>query len=260
MRLPVYQVDAFAGCVFAGNPAVVCRLEAWLPDDVLQAIASEHNISTTAFLVERGDGAEIRYFAPVGEFPLVGHASLAAAYVLLELLHPGRASLTLHRRDGTLTVSRQGELLAIQLPLVAARPCPAPPPLLAEGLGVRLGEVRTTDARYFAVFDTEAELAALAPDMDRLLRLDRDVVVTAPGAACDFVSRAFAPREGLPEDPVCGSAHLTLVPFWSQRLGKTEHHALQLSPRGGELFCTLLGNEVRLAGRCALYFEGVARI
>lgn len=259
MEFRVYQLDAFASRVFAGNPAVVCCLPRWLSDDVLLAIAAEHNISVTAFLVDRGDGFDIRYFTPTAELPLVGHASLAAAHVVLNLLRPGSESAVLQRRDGTLTIARDGDRLAIQLPVIPAQPCSAPAGLAA-ALGRDFTSVQATSNRYFVLYDTEAAVAGLAPDMDALMQLDRDVIVTARGESCDFVSRAFAPRENLPEDPVCGSAHLTLVPYWSQQLGKSQHRALQLSPRGGELHCTLIGQEVRLAGHCALYMEGTARI
>jgi len=261
MKLPVYQVDAFAGRAFAGNPAVVCCLGQWPEDAVLLAIAAEHNISVTAFLVDRGDGFDIRYFTPTGELPLVGHASLAAAYVLLRILRPNLSSATLRRTNGSLTVSRLGDdLLAIRLPVVPSRPCAAPAGL-ADALGAPFKEVQATDGRYFVLFDSEATVGALTPDMEALMRLDRDaVIVTARGDSCEFVSRAFAPKEGLPEDPVCGSAHLTLVPFWSERLGRTEHRALQLSPRGGELHCSLEAGEVRIAGKCALYLEGSIHI
>jgi PhzF family phenazine biosynthesis protein len=257
MKLPVYQIDTFAGRVFAGNPAVVCCLDAWTDDAVLTAIAAEHNISATSFLVDRGDAFDIRYFTPTGELPLVGHASLAAAHVVLHVLRPDLSSATLRRRGGLLHVSRSEEdMIAIQLPVVPSTPCAAPAGL-AEALGARFGEVRTTGDRYFVLMESEAAIAALTPDMNALLHLDKDsVIVTARGNRCDFVSRAFAPKEGLPEDPVCGSAHLTLVPLWTDRLGRTRHLALQLSPRGGELHCSLEAGEVRLAGRCALYLKG----
>jgi len=261
MKLPVYQVDAFAGRVFAGNPAIVCCLDEWLDDSSLAAIAAEFNIPLTAFLVERGDEFEIRYFMPIGELPLVGHASLAAAHVILRILKPLRSSATLRRRTGTLAVSRQGdELLAIQLPIIPSHTCAAPVALI-EALGMPLPQVRVSDGQYFVFLETERAVDSVAPDMDRLMQLDRDgVIVTAPGDQCEFVSRAFAPKEGLPEDPVCGSAHLSLVPYWSERLGRTEHRALQLSPRGGELQCSLQGGDVRLAGRCALFMEGAIQI
>ncbi len=258
MKLPIFQIDAFAGRVFAGNPAVICCLDDWLDDVVLTSIAAEQNISTTAFLIDRGNAFDIRFFAPAGELPLAGHASLAAAHVILGLLHPELSAATLRRRSGaSLSVSRFSEdMFAIQLPLVPCSSCPAPAGL-TEALGARFAEVFETSDRYYVVMKNEAAVAALSPDTDALMRLAKDsVVVTARGESCSFVSRAFAPKEGLPEDPVCGSAHLTLVPFWSERLGRKEHRAQQLSPRGGELYCALVGEEVRLAGRCALYLEG----
>jgi PhzF family phenazine biosynthesis protein len=257
MRLRVFQLDAFTGTVFGGNPAIVIQVPDWPEDAILAAIAREHNISTTAFLRDAGEAFEIRYFLPIGEVPLVGHASLAAAHVLLRILRPERASATLRRPTGALEVAAGDDGgVAITLPAVPARPC-APPNGLAEALGVPVKEVRVNDAQYFVLLEDETAVARVRPDMDALMRLDRDgVVVTAPGTDCDFVSRAFAPKEGLPEDPVCGSAHLALVPYWSERLGKPRHRALQLSSRGGELHCTLEGDSVRLAGRCALYLEG----
>jgi PhzF family phenazine biosynthesis protein len=261
MKAPVYQVDAFGSRVFAGNPAVVCRLTEWPDDRLLTAIAAEHNIPVTAFLVECREDFEIRYFMPTGELPLVGHASMAAAYVILRILRPGLSEAVLRRRSGSLTISRLGNrLLAIQLPIIHSRLCPAPAGL-AEALGVPFLEVRASDSQYHVLLESEAAVASAAPDMQGLMQLDRDaVIVTAPGASSEFVSRAFAPKEGLPEDPVCGSAHLSLVPYWSERLGRSEHRALQLSPRGGELHCSLQGAEVRLAGECALYMEGVIHI
>jgi len=261
MQLRVFQLDAFAGQVFGGNPAVVVCLKDWLGDATLVAIAREHNISTTAFLCESGDDFEIRYFLPIGELPLVGHASLAAAHVLLRMLRPGLESLTVRRRTGALQISTaENGAVAIALPAAPAEVC-AVPKGLAAALGVPISEVRVNDAQYFALLESEAAVAGLAPDMPALMRLDRDgVVVTARGEDCDFVSRAFAPKEGLPEDPVCGSAHLALAPFWAGRLGKGRLRALQLSPRGGELHCALEGDRVRLAGQCTLYMEGTINL
>lgn len=261
MKLNVFQIDAFASRVFAGNPAMVCCLDEWLDDGVLQSITTEHNSAVVAFLVDRGPHFDIRYFTALGELGLVGHASLAAAHVVLRVLRPDLPEAVLHRRTGTLKVaSLSDKLLSITLPVLPALSCP-PPAGLASALGVDFTEVRVNGNQYFVILEREADVAKLAPDMDGLMKLDRDgVIVTAPGDKCQFVSRAFAPKEGLPEDPVCGSAHLALVPYWSERLGRTEHLALQLSPRGGELHCSLHDNEVRLAGRCALFMEGTIHI
>lgn len=261
MTLRAFQIDTFTGKVFGGNPAVVVLVPDWPDDARLAAIAREHNISTTAFLRVAGGSSEIRYFLPIGEVPLVGHASLAAAYVLLRILQPGLDSANLRFRAGSLRVAATAEGgVAITLPARPARPCAAPAGLAA-ALGVPIVEARVNEAQYFAVLADQAAVARAEPDMNALMELDRDgVVVTAHGEGCDFVSRAFAPKEGLPEDPVCGSAHLALVPYWSERLGKTRHRALQLSPRGGALDCALEGDAVSLAGRCALYMEATISV
>src|SRR5688572_25519035 len=219
MKLDVFQIDAFANRVFAGNPATVCCLGEWLDDAMLQSITVEHNAAVVAFLVDRGRHFDIRFFTQMGELGLVGHASLAAAHVVLRILKPDLPEAVLKRRNGALKVSRLSDkLLAITLPALPAQSCPAPSEL-GQALGVAFSEVRVNQNQYFVVLDREAEVAALSPDMDRLMKLDRDgVIVTAPGDTCQFVSRAFAPKEGLPEDPVCGSAHLALVPYWSDRL------------------------------------------
>lgn len=261
MKCDVFQIDAFATHVFAGNPALVCCLDDWPEDGLLQAITAEHKADVVAFLVDHGRHFDIRYFTPIGELGLVGHASLAAAYVVLRILKPDLTEAVLHRRKGTLKVASLDEtLLAITLPALPAQAC-AVPAALSAALGVPISEVRVNQNQYFAILDKEATVTGLSPDMDEFMKLDRDgVIVTAPGEASQFVSRAFAPKEGLPEDPVCGSAHLALVPYWSERLKRNDHVALQLSPRGGELHCALQGDEVRLAGQCALYMQGTINI
>jgi PhzF family phenazine biosynthesis protein len=257
MKSTVFQIDTFTDKVLGGNPAVIICVDEWPDDAKLVAIAQEHNAPTTAFLRDSGEGFEIRYFLTIGELPLVGHASLAAAHVVLKVLRPGLASATLRRRTGTLRISAEDDgRLAITQSASPAQPC-AMPAGLADAIGAEISEIRVNGAQYFALLENAAAVARVAPDMDALMRLDRDgLVVTARGENCDFVSRAFAPKEGLPEDPVCGSAHLALVPYWGERLGKRSLHARQLSPRGGELHCTLEGDSVRLAGRCAVYMEG----
>lgn len=258
MRIPYFQVSTFSQDPFGGNPASVCVLSEWLPDHVLLGVARNNPGSATAFLRDDGSNLKVRFFIALGELALVGHASLATAFVALETLRPGTVELTIGRTSGTLKVRRgPDDTIGLALPSVPARPG-APHGLLAAALGEDVLESWTSGSHYFALLRDSEAVARLQPDMAQLTALDLDVVVaTAEGGyGSDFVSRAFAPKEGLPEDPVCGSAHLTLTPYWSDRLGKTTLRALQLSSRGGELFCQLEGDTVHLAGRCVPYLEG----
>jgi PhzF family phenazine biosynthesis protein len=263
MDLPIYQVDAFANNVFAGNPAAVCPLRTWPADSLLQSIAAENNLSETAFFVKHGAGYDLRWFTPSTEVDLCGHATLASAWVIFEKLEPGRAAVTFETRSGTLTVTRKLDLLTMDFPTRAPEPVEPDAALLA-ALGGNPCEVLAA-RDYLVVYETEEEIRALAPDMGALARVDRfAVIVTAPASAashgCDFVSRFFAPAQGVAEDPVTGSAHCTLIPYWALRLGKTRMVAHQVSRRGGELICELLGERVRISGRCALYLEGVIKL
>ena len=258
MRIPIHHVDAFTDRLFGGNPAAVCRLDGWLPDAVLQAIAAENNLSETAFVVATGDGHAIRWFTPATEVDLCGHATLAAAHVLFAL-DPARAELRFSSPSGPLAVRRHGDLLELDFPARPPRPVP-PEPELAAALGAVPLELHASRDRL-ALYESAAAVRALMPDFARLAALDLfGVIATAPGEGCDFVSRYFAPREGVPEDPVTGSAHCTLAPFWAARLGKTSLHARQISRRGGELRCTLAGDRVRIAGRAVTYLEGEIEI
>lgn len=255
MIIPLYQVDAFTSQLFRGNPAAVCSLEDWLPDELLQSIAAENNLSETAFFVRRADRYELRWFTPVTEVDLCGHATLASAYVLMQRLEPGRDEVVFETKSGELRVRREGELLAMDFPARPPTPCPEPEGL-AEALGAQPRELWAS-RDLMAVLDSEAEVRNLRPRFDLLRRLETfAVVVTAPGQQVDFVSRFFAPRAGVDEDPVTGSAHCTLVPYWARRLAKSHLHALQVSPRGGELWCEDHGARVTLKGRCVLYLEG----
>lgn len=255
MTFRLFQIDAFASEVFAGNPAAVCPLDGWLDDTVLQAIAAENNLSETAFFVPEPGGFALRWFTPAVEVDLCGHATLASGHVVLEILDPGRESVTFSSRSGPLTVSRAGEALAMDFPVLPPEPC-VPPVDLVAGLGVP-PETVLAEMDYLAVFASEAVVAALAPDMAALVRLDRrGVIATAPGDSVDFVSRFFAPRAGIPEDPVTGSAHCLLTPYWAERLGKSRLEARQISARGGALTCELQGGRVRIEGRVALYLDG----
>jgi PhzF family phenazine biosynthesis protein len=263
MQLPIYQVDAFASRPFSGNPAAVCPLDAWLPDQLLQAIAAENNLAETAFFV-RSNGTsgsfELRWFTPACEVDLCGHATLASAHVLLHELHENSEVLRFQTKSGELRVKKKGDLLALDFPSRPPQQTAAHPKLLA-ALGGQPQEVLAA-RDYLIRFETAAEVAALRPNFADLADMDRfAVIVTAPGpapggAGCDFVSRFFAPARGINEDPVTGSAHSTLIPYWAQQLGKTTLHARQISARGGELFCELNGDRVEIAGHSSLFLRG----
>jgi PhzF family phenazine biosynthesis protein len=244
----VYRIDAFAGPSCAGNPAAVCPLESWMDAAAMQALALENNLSETAFFVRKGDGYDLRWFTPACEVDLCGHATLASAFVVFEYLDPAAELVRFRTRSGELRVRRDGELLTMDFP---ARPPERSKPsaVVAQALGqppLELWAARD----YMAVYESEEDVRSLAPDMRALAALDRfAVIVTAPGRASDFVSRFFAPAHGVDEDPVTGSAHCTLAPYWAARLGKTSLHARQVSARGGELWCKLDGDRVFLSGR-----------
>ena len=258
-EVPIYQVDAFASRVFAGNPAAVCPLDDWLPDAVLQAIAVENNLSETAFLVKRGADFDLRWFTPAYEVDLCGHATLGSAYVIANYLDNGSTEVRFHTRSGLLTVTHEGELYTLDFPVLPPKRIDDDP-AVAEALGATPKEI-WDQAKMMAVFESEAEIAALTPDMTKLAALDTSgVIATAPGEACDFVSRYFAPRAGIPEDPVTGSAHCILTPYWSARLGKTRMSARQISARGGELEVETRGERVLISGRVAPYMEGRIRV
>lgn len=255
MRIPIFQVDAFADVPFTGNPAAICPLEEWLPDAVMQSIAAENNLAETAFFVPEGDGYGLRWFTPAVEVDLCGHATLASAFVLYEKLGYTRNVVKFETRSGTLTVSRNGSLLALDFPSRPALPCEASPGLAAALGGAPREILAARD--YLVVYETEEEVRALRPDMHALMDVDHfAVIVTAPGVKHDFVSRFFAPAQGIPEDPVTGSAHCTLTPYWSARLGKKQLRAKQISARGGELLLEDRGERVSIAGPAVLYLEG----
>lgn len=255
MRLPLYQVDAFTKRRFAGNPAAVCPLPKWLPDQTLLDIAAENNLAETAYFVAEPDGYRLRWFTPAVEVDLCGHATLAAALVLMDCLGFGADQVTFHSRSGPLTVARSGELYTLDFP---SRPGAAQPAdgALAKAMGA-------TPQAIFAARDTmcvyasAAEVKALQPNMEMLKAFEPFAfIATAPGDDCDFVSRFFAPRQGINEDPVTGSAHCTLTPYWAARLGKSNLFARQISARGGELWCEDRGDRVRISGHGALYLTG----
>ncbi len=262
MRVPIYQVDAFTTRRFAGNPAAVMRLDSFPSDAVLQSIAAENNLAETAFLVPKDGDYALRWFTPAVEVPLCGHATLASAAVVMQHLEPQRRRVVFHTASGALTVSRTDSGYLMDFP---ARPTAAvaAPPGLAEALGATPLEIEAEAHNYLVLLADPSGVRALKPNFAALARLDRGgVIVTArdSGQPYDFISRYFAPAKGIDEDPVTGSAHCALVPFWARRLGKTSLHAFQASARGGELQCRLLGERVELAGSCVFFLEGVAEI
>jgi PhzF family phenazine biosynthesis protein len=256
MRLKMYQVDAFASEVFKGNPAAICPLDDWLPDAAMQSIALENNLAETAFFIPKGDGYHLRWFTPGTEVDLCGHATLATAFIVFRFLRPELSKIEFDTKSGQLTVERDGDWLTLDFP---SRPPEAVAPCagLLAALGGNPEEVHAS-RDYMVVYNSADEIRALKPNMNGLMDLDRfAVIVTAPGdGGCDFVSRFFAPAHGVPEDPVTGSAHCTLVPYWAARLGKTELLARQVSPRGGDLRCQLTGDRVRMSGKGVLYLTG----
>lgn len=259
MSIPYYQVDAFTGRLFSGNPAGVCLLTDWLPDAVLQSIAAENNLSETAFVVQRDSYFDLRWFTPMFEMDLCGHATLAPAHVIFRHLGYRESAVRFQTRSGRLTVTRNDDLFTLDFPARPAATCPAPTDLI-EGLGCK-PSVTAKSRDYLAVFDTERAVRELRPDMGALMRLDcLGVIVTAPGEHCDFVSRFFAPRGGVSEDPVTGSAHCTLIPYWAERLGRSHLRALQVSQRGGELFCENRGERVGISGRAVTYSSGFLHV
>jgi PhzF family phenazine biosynthesis protein len=261
MRVPIYQIDAFTSRRFAGNPAAVMAFPEFPDDAALQAISAENNLAETAFLVADGDGYRLRWFTPLVEVPLCGHATLASAAVVMERLEPARANVAFETASGTLPVRRNGASYVLNFPARPSEPTKEPEGL-AEALGARPQAVYVNQFNYMAIFDDAATLRGLAPDMAAIAQMDRPgVIVTAPrDQGYDFISRYFAPAKGIPEDPVTGAAHCMLAPYWAKRLGKSDFRAFQASKRGGEVICRLLGDRVDLEGGCVFYLEGVAEI
>ncbi len=262
-RQRYYVVDAFASRLFTGNPAGVCPLDSWLSDETMQAIAAENNLSETAFFVPQGDAYRLRWFTPTTEVPLCGHATLASAYVVTTHLRPGLEGVRFETLSGALTVARHGELFELNLPLYMPKPVEAWPEELERGLAATPVEVLETveDKNLYVLLDDEETVRSLDPDFALLADLHpRGTVITAPGRDVDFVSRYFVPSYGIPEDPVTGSIHAALTPYWSKRLAKPRLHARQLSRRGGELACTVDGERVRVGGRAVEYLEGTITV
>jgi PhzF family phenazine biosynthesis protein len=261
MRTPIFQIDAFTTRRFAGNPAAVMPMNSFLEDPVLQAIAAENNLAETAFLIPEGGDYRLRWFTPITEVPLCGHATLASAAVVMERLEPGRSSVVFHSASGPLTVSRTKTGYVMDFPVRLSEPVSTPTGL-AEALGIVPIEVFVNEFNYMVLLESPQDLRDLVPDMPALARMDRSgVIVTAAGDGIyDFVSRYFAPAKGIPEDPVTGAAHCMLAPFWAKRLGKTEFRAFQASRRGGEIICRVIRDRVELEGACVFYLVGEVEI
>jgi predicted PhzF superfamily epimerase YddE/YHI9 len=258
MHLPVFHVDAFTSRAFAGNPAAVCPLNSWLDDELLRLVAAENNLSETAFFVPRGEFYELRWFTPLCEVKLCGHATLASAFVIMQILVPKTDLVRFKTHfSGMLSVQRAGDMLAMDLPSLPPWACANPPVELAEGLGKTPASVLQIEDNYFAVYDSPEGITEIRPDFRVLEKLHPfGVAVTAPAEDCDFVSRYFAPSYGIPEDPVTGSTHCSLAPYWAQRLDKKKLHARQLSERGGELWCEVEEERVFLKGTAVLTVHG----
>ncbi|MEZ5351765.1 MAG: PhzF family phenazine biosynthesis protein [Bryobacteraceae bacterium] len=262
MELPIFQLDAFASRQFGGNPASVCPLPEWIPARTMQAIATENNQAETAFFVPSGSGYELRWFTPAIEVKLCGHATLASAFVLFEYLNFTGDSVTFETKSGDLAVRRleDGRLL-LDFPAIPPQRC-QPHERLIDGLGTQPLEVLRGDY-YLAIYPRERDVHTLNPNMDALAQLDRiGVIATAPGDedGVDFVSRFFAPAAGIPEDPATGSAHCTLTPYWSQRLGRKNMHALQVSRRVGEFWVEDRDDRTWIAGNVKPYLRGTIEI
>ncbi|MCW3114739.1 MAG: PhzF family phenazine biosynthesis protein [Segetibacter sp.] len=251
----IYKLDAFTSKLFGGNPAAVCPLETWLPDEVMQTLAAENNLSETAFFVKEGEGFHLRWFTPEYEIDLCGHATLATAYVLFNELNFQQPIINFHTKSGILEVSKKGDLIELNFPSRMPQPCVAPEALLK---GLNLPPLKVLKSRdYFLVYEDESLIRQIVPDFNYLNQLDTiGVIVTAASKEVDFISRFFVPNSVIGEDPVTGSAHCNLIPYWSKELNKAVLTAKQVSARGGELICEDKGERVTMAGNAVLYLKG----
>ncbi len=257
MTIPIYQADAFTDKLFGGNPAAICPLEEWLPDETMQKIAVENNLAETAFFVKNDGGYKLRWFTPEYEIDLCGHATLASAHILFTGLLCNQEEIHFETvKAGTLIVKKDGGKYTMDFP--SRPPIHIEPPIgLIEALGEKQPVEVLRSRDYFVVYESEDDIKEISPDFFALSKMDTvGVIVTAPGKKVDFVSRFFAPGAGIPEDPVTGSAHCNLIPYWADKLGKNKLHACQLSARGGELWCELKGERVLISGNAVTYLKG----
>lgn len=256
MKLDIYQVDAFTNKPFGGNPAAIVPLERWLEADLMQKIAVENNLSETAFFVKNNDVYDIRWFTPTYEIDLCGHATLASAFLIFEILKLESETVRFHsHKSGELNVDKKDDLFVLDFPSRPVSPAATPDGLI-DAIGKEPKEIyKARD--YFLVYESEQGVLDIKPNFTKLLEIDaHGFIVTAKGDSADFVSRFFAPKVGVFEDPVTGSAHCNLIPFWAERLGRNKMFAKQVSARGGDLFCELAGERVKIGGNTALYLKG----
>jgi len=264
MKLPIYQIDAFTSKLFGGNPAAVCPLDQWLTDDVMQKIGIENNLSETAFFIpdssrSAAEGVaryKLRWFTPAREIELCGHATLASAFVIFKYLNLTANAIEFDSMSGILTVTRNEDLITLDFPSIPVTPTALRSDLV-EALGIAPALLYNSQ-RTLAVFENAEQILNMKPNLSKLAAIPdiSGIAVTAPGVDCDFVSRFFIPKFGIDEDPVTGSAHCILIPYWADRLGKSKLFARQLSSRGGELWCESLGDRVKMSGKAVEYMRG----
>ena len=255
--MKIYQIDAFTKEVFSGNPAAVCPLEQWISEEIMQKIAAENNLAETAFYVKKGEQYEIRWFTPTVEDDLCGHATLATAYVLFNYEnHIGNSITFYSHRSGELIVTKEKDLLSLNFPTDTLEDISLKTELI-EAFNYKPTAAIKGKTDYMLIFNSEEEIQNLEPDFDKIARITaRGIIVTAKGNSVDFVSRFFGPQSGINEDPVTGSAHTSLIPYWAKELNKTQLSAIQLSERRGYLDCELLGERVRISGYAKCYLIG----
>jgi len=259
MKIPLYQIDAFASKLFEGNPAAVCPLDKWLPDEIMQSIAAENNLSETAFFVPRGNGFHIRWFTPASEVDLCGHATLAAAYILFNTFGYKKDKIEFDSKSGILTVTKDNEWLVMDFPAQPPVSCDIPEEIIKAFNIEPIECLKSED--FIVVFEREIDIESAHPDFGQLIKLDlRGVIITAKSSRYDFVARFFAPKYGIPEDPVTGSAYTQLAPYWVSKIGPKRFSVKQMSSRGGELTCELVGDRVLISGRAVKYLEGTIKI
>jgi PhzF family phenazine biosynthesis protein len=254
--MTLYQIDAFADKLFTGNPAAVIPLDKWIDEELMQHLAMENNLAETVFFVPKGNDYDIRWFTPAAEINLCGHATLASAYVLFNILGYKRPSLTFHSKSGPLIITRDGDIISMDFPSWKPERFSDHPEGLEQALGVKeiVGVYKHRD--LLVELNTEDDVKSADPDFTLIKKSGHKIIITAPGKKVDFVSRFFAPTFGIDEDPVTGSAHSQLIPFWSEKLGKTKMEAKQLSQRGGHLWVEQKGDRVQMGGQCVFYMKG----